>query len=389
MTGKPASSEARTGSMRVLALNCGSSSLKFALLETASGDRLLEGREELGEGAHAAALDSLLARLDAAPELLGGIEAVGHRVVHGGEAFSAPVRIDAEVVAGIQAVSPLAPLHNPANLLGIERLRAALPALPQVAVFDTAFHQTLPARAHLYALPRFLHRDHGVRRYGFHGTSHRYVAAEAVRRLDLDESCSRVISAHLGNGCSLAAVLGGRCVDTSMGLSPLEGLVMGTRSGDVDPGLHLFLSQRLGFDLPRVTALLNEESGLLGISELSGDVRELEAAERGGHAGARLALEIFCYRLARYVAALTVPLAGLDALVFTGGVGENSARVRAGVLEALAYLGFALDPTRNCNHGASSEGLVVAGGPPFALVVPTDEESLIALETARVLEASP
>ncbi|MGE4652903.1 MAG: acetate kinase [Myxococcota bacterium] len=374
--------------MRVLALNCGSSSLKFALLETASGDRLLEGREELGEGAHAAALDWLLARLDAAPELLAGIEAVGHRVVHGGEAFSAPVRIDAEVVAGIQAVSPLAPLHNPANLLGIDRLRAALPTLPQVAVFDTAFHQTLPPRAHLYALPRFLHREHGVRRYGFHGTSHRYVAAEAVRRLDLDESRSRVISAHLGNGCSLAAVLGGRCVDTSMGLSPLEGLVMGTRSGDVDPGLHLFLSQRLGFDLPRVTALLNEESGLLGISELSGDVRELEAAESGGHAGARLALEIFCYRLARYAAGLTVPLAGLDALVFTGGIGENSARVRAGVLEALAYLGFALDPTRNRDHGVSSEGLVVRGGPPFALVVPADEESLIAFETARVLEAS-
>ena len=373
--------------MRVLALYCGSSSLKFALLETTSGDRLLEGREELGEGAHEAALASLLARLEAAPELLAGIEAVGHRVVHGGEAFSAPTRIDADVVRGIQAVSPLAPLHNPANLLGIERFRAALPALPQVAVFDTAFHQTLPPRAHLYALPRFLHREHGVRRYGFHGTSHRYVAAEAVRRLELDDSRSRVVSAHLGNGCSLAAVLGGRCVDTSMGLSPLEGLVMG--SGDVDPGLHLFLSQRLGFDLPRVTALLNEESGLLGISELSGDVRELEAAEGDGHAGARLALEIYCYRLARYAAALTVPLAGLDALVFTGGVGENSARVRAGVLEALAYLGLQLDPARNRDHGASSQGLVVRGGPPFALVVPTDEESLIALETARVLEASP
>lgn len=374
--------------MRVLALNCGSSSLKFALLETVSGDRLLEGSEALGEGSHGAALAALLERLEAAPALRASIQAVGHRVVHGGDAFSQATRIDAGVLCGIEAASALAPLHNPANLLGIRRLRAALPGLPQVAVFDTAFHQTLPPRAHLYALPRFLDREHGVRRYGFHGTSHRYVAAEAVRRLQLDAAKSRVISAHLGNGCSLAAVLGGRCVDTSMGLSPLEGLVMGTRSGDVDPGLHLYLSQRLGLDLTRVTALLNEESGLLGISELSGNVRELEAAEREGHSGASLALEIFCYRLARYAAGLTVALAGLDALVFTGGVGENSARVRTGVLELLPHLGLQLDAVRNGDHGASSGGLIACNGPPYAMVVPTDEESLIALETVRVLETS-
>lgn len=374
--------------MRVLALNCGSSSLKYALLETDSRDRLLEGREEVGAGAHGPALDALVARLEAAPALHASIQAVGHRVVHGGEAFSQANRIDAGVLRGIEAASALAPLHNPANLLGIRRLGAALPACPQVAVFDTAFHQTLPPRAYLYALPRFLHREHGVRRYGFHGSSHRYVTAEAVRRLQLDGTRSRVISAHLGNGCSLAAVLGGRCVDTSMGLSPLEGLVMGTRSGDVDPGLHLFLHQRLGFDVARVTTLLNEESGLLGLSERSGDVRELEAAEREGHEGAHLALEIFCYRLARYAAGLMAALAGVDALVFTGGVGENSARVRAGVLEILRYLGLTLDPARNLEHGVSSGGLIGAGGPPYALVIPTDEELLIARETARLLEAS-
>jgi len=195
--------------MRVLSLNCGSSSLKFALLDTTSGDRLLAGSEALGEGSHDAALSALLARLEASPELRASIQAVGHRVVHGGEAFSQAVRVDADVLRGIEKASTLAPLHNPANLLGIRRLRGALPALPQVAVFDTAFHQTLPPRAHLYALPRFLHREHGVRRYGFHGTSHRYVSAEAVARLELDAEKSRVISAHLGNGCSLAAVLGG------------------------------------------------------------------------------------------------------------------------------------------------------------------------------------
>jgi len=372
--------------MRVLSLNCGSSSLKFALLETASGDRLLEGRETLGEGSYAAALDALLARLEATPSLRTSIQAVGHRVVHGGEAFSHSTRIDRSVLDGIEAASALAPLHNPANLLAIRRLRTALPALPQVAVFDTAFHQTLPPRAYLYALPGFLYREHGVRRYGFHGTSHRFVSEEAVRRLGLEPGTSRVITAHLGNGCSLAAVLGGRCVDTSMGLSPLEGLVMGTRSGDVDPGLPLFLARRLGFDLERVTTLLNEESGLLGLSGVSSDVRELEAAEEQGHQGARLALEVFCYRLARYIAGLTTALAGLDALVFTGGVGENSARVRARVLELLIHMGLQLDKVRNRDHGASSGGLIVSEGPPYAMVMATDEEWLIALETARVLE---
>ncbi|MCS5635501.1 MAG: acetate kinase [Myxococcota bacterium] len=371
--------------MRALALNCGSSSVKFALVETDDGERLLSGAEEIAAGGHEAALHAVVERLGSRPELAQGLEGIGHRVVHGGETFRDSVRIDAGVMAGIEAVSPMAPLHNPINLLGIQRLGDAFPGLPQVAVFDTAFHQALPPRAYLYALPRSLHAEHGVRRYGFHGTSHRYLAQEAIRRFELPGERSRIVTAHLGNGCSTAAVLGGRSVETSMGFSPLEGLVMGTRSGDVDPGLHAYLAERLGLDLAGVTRLLNNESGLLGLSGISADVRQLEAAEAEGNADAALALEIFCYRLARQVAGLQVPLGGLDALIFSGGIGENSARIRAQVLEWLEPLGFEIDPEANANHGKDTNGMIGRSGPPFAGVVSTDEELLIALETARVL----
>jgi acetate kinase len=380
--------------MRVLVLNCGSSSVKFAVVDTDGGPRLLEGAEEIeggqeGEGeGHQAALATIVALLRREESISRGIQAVGHRVVHGGEAFSGAVRIDDEVLRGIEAVSGLAPLHNPANLLGIRALTLAFPELPQVAVFDTAFPQTLPPRAYIYALPRRLHREHGVRRYGFHGTSHRYVAREAARCLSLELEASRIVSAHLGNGCSVTAVEGGRSVDTSMGLSPLEGLVMGTRSGDVDPGLHELLAQRLGLDVAGVTALLNRESGLLGVSELSSDMRRLERASRDGHEGAERAVELFCYRLAKQVAALVVALGRLDALVFTGGIGENSCDVRARVLGLLGHLGLELDPERNARHGAGAAGVISRDGPPVAMVVPTDEEWLIASETAAVLGAA-
>jgi acetate kinase len=381
--------------MRVLVLNCGSSSVKFAVVDTDGGPRLLEGAEEIegregieGEG-HRAALATIVALLRRKESISRGIEAVGHRVVHGGEAFSGAVCIDDEVLRGIEGVSGLAPLHNPANLLGIRALTRAFPELPQVAVFDTAFHQTLPPRAYLYAVPRRLHREHGVRRYGFHGTSHRYVAREAARRLSLELEASRIVSAHLGNGCSVTAVEGGHSVDTSMGLSPLEGLVMGTRSGDVDPGLHEFLAQRLGLDAAGVTALLNRESGLLGVSELSSDMRRLERASCDGHEGAQRAVELFCYRLAKQVAALVVALGRLDALVFTGGIGENSCDVRARVLGLLGHLGLELDPERNARHGAGAAGAISRDGPPVAMVVPTDEEWLIAAETAAALRGAP
>ena len=328
---------------------------------------------ELAGVPHARALPALIAELREAAAF-DGVEAVGHRVVHGGERFSGAVRIDDRVLHQIEAVSQMAPLHNPANLHGIEALLEALPDVPHVAVFDTAFHQTLPPRAYLYAVPHAFYRDHGVRRYGFHGSSHRFVARETARRLGRPLDQTQIVSAHLGNGCSATAIRHGVSVDTSMGFSPLEGLVMGTRSGDVDPGLHEFLAARLGLDLAGVTRLLNRESGLLGLSELSSDMRELEQARRDGHEGAERAIESFCYRLARQVAGFVAALDRLDALVFTGGIGENSADIRARVLELLGPLGFELDPERNARHGADSNAEISRGGPPIALVVPTDEE---------------
>jgi acetate kinase len=371
--------------MRLLALNCGSSSVKFAVVDTPTGERIVSGAQETDDRGPGPAIDAVVDQIAGDAQIVTGLQGIGHRVVHGGETFRESVRIDARVQAGIESVSGLAPLHNPANLLGIRKLEIAFPHLPQVAVFDTAFHQSLPPRAYLYALPRALHADHGVRRYGFHGTSHRYVAQEATRIFGLPAERARIVTAHLGNGCSTAAVLGGRSVETSMGFSPLEGLVMGTRSGDVDPGLHVFLAERLGLDLAGVTNLLNRESGLLGLSGLSGDMRELEAAEASGNESAALALEIFCYRLARQVAAQIVPLGGLDALIFTGGIGENSARIRRQVLEFLAPLGFVIDPRANADHGRETRGMISQPAPPFAGVVATDEELLIAADTARVL----
>jgi len=396
--------------MQILALNCGSSSVKFALLDPGVPDRdgcdirgLAEnlggagtaqlhfsegdarGSLALSASSHEAALRGILTLLRGRDAGLQGLAAVGHRVVHGGERFRASVRIDASVIEQIEDLSPLAPLHNPVNLLGIRLLREALPGLPQVAVFDTAFHQSLPPRAFRYALPGKLYREFGVRRYGFHGSSHRYVAHEAIRLLALDTDRSALVTAHLGNGCSATAVLAGRSVDTSMGLSPLEGLVMGTRSGDVDPGLHEYLARRVGLGLSAITALLNQQSGLLGVSEQSHDMRELWAASEAGDERAALAVELFCYRLAKQVASLIVPLGRLDALVFTGGIGENAAGIRSRVLALLAHLGLEVDEARNLRHGADSGGIISGDGPPVALVVPADEERLIANETASLL----
>lgn len=369
--------------MRVLVLNCGSATVKVAVVETGDGTRVLA---RTFEGAVDGGVASVVDLLDAQPDLHASIRAVGHRVVHGGERFAQPVILDPSVEARIEALSELAPLHNPPGLLGIRVLRTALPDVPHVAVFDTAFHWTLPTRAHLYAVPRSLYRDHGVRRYGFHGISHRCAAAEAVRRLGLDPAHHALVTAHLGNGCSATAVLDGRSIDTTMGLTPLEGLVMGTRSGDVDPGLHEHLARRLGIDVAAVTDLLNRQSGLLGVSGLSSDVRDLVAAADRGHEEAALAIDLFCYRLAKHVAALVVPLGRLDALVFTGGIGENAAEIRARTIAWLAHLGLGVDPGRNARHGAESQGVISEGGPPYAIVVPTDEERAIAEETAAVVE---
>ena len=403
--------------MSVLVLNCGSSSLKFALIDPVSRLTQLSGLAErlfepeaslsvrvpeaslsvrmpeaslpektvtnLGAQGHGAALQAVLAALEARG--LFAVSSVGHRVVHGGERFKRSVRITPEVLEGIEACVPLAPLHNPANLLGIRGAMASFPNLEHVAVFDTAFHQTMPERAFRYAVPNDLYRQHGVRRYGFHGTSHAFVTAQAAKILGVPLERSAFISAHLGNGCSLAAVLNGRSVDCSMGLTPLEGLVMGTRSGDVDPGLHGFLSTQLGWSLEKITAVLNRESGLLGLSGLSNDCRELEAAAQNGHEGALLALEVFCYRLAKGIAAMSVALGKLDALIFTGGIGENSVFVRAKTLELLAVLGLHLDAPRNALAVAGKSGKISEDGRTVALVVPTNEELMIALETQEVL----
>jgi acetate kinase len=398
-THEPSGAEIRPA---VLVINCGSSSVKFALIGVRRGTAILSGlAERLGSpeavmswkldgekqtrplpGADlVAALKEMIGILP--PEV--EVQAVGHRVVHGAEAFSGSVRITAEMLAAVEACNDLAPLHNPANLAGIRAAQKVFADIPQVGVFDTAFHQTLPKRAYLYAVPYAWYEEDGVRRYGFHGTSHRYVATEAARRLGRPLEELGFITAHLGNGCSAAAIEGGRSVDTTMGISPLEGLVMGTRSGDVDPSLHEFMARKRGWDLERVMQALNRESGLIGLSGLSNDMRTLVDAAAEGHARADLAIDVFCYRLAKSIMGLTAALSKLDAILFTGGIGENSRPVRARTLEHLKVLGVRLDPDLNAVNGDPVTGRITAEGSPLCLVVPTNEELMIARETLSVL----
>jgi acetate kinase len=371
---------------RVLVINSGSSSLKFALIEPETGAVVRHGlAERLSATGHAEALERAFAELGSDA----GISAVGHRVVHGGEAFSESVVIDETTVQAIRDCAALAPLHNPANLLGIEAARRAFPGVLQVAVFDTAFHQTLPRRAFLYAVPYELYEQHKLRRYGFHGTSHRYVAEEAARLLGRPLAELELVTAHLGNGCSAAAVRGGKSIDTSMGLTPLEGLVMGTRSGDVDPSLHQFLAERTGQTLAQITELLTRQSGLLGLSGRSNDMRTLLEARAQGDERAAIAVEVFCYRLAKTVLGLCAGLERLDALVFTGGIGEHAASVREETLKGLSILGFELDPRRNLGHGRDSGGRITSDASArTALVVSTNEELVIAREAMRLVRES-
>ena len=390
----------------VLVINCGSSSIKFSVVDhetsthivRGSVERIGEGNAELkytgtrgmnsqslGDADHERALRSIGAILNETTGLQKELLAVGHRVVHGGESFSASSQIDDHVLAAIENCNHLAPLHNPANILGIRTAQRLFPGLPQVAVFDTAFHQTLPPRAFLYAVPYNLYKDHGIRRYGFHGTSHRFVTERAASLLERPLAECAFVSAHLGNGCSACAVLGGKSVDTTMGLTPLEGLVMGTRSGDLDPGLHGHLQEQLGWTLDQITDVLNSKSGLFGLSGLSNDMRQLVEAAMTGNERAGLAIEVFCYRLAKAIAALFVSLGRVGTLIFTGGIGENAASIRATVIQQLGLLGFELDPQRNAIHGARSNGCITRDGDRIAMVVPTDEELMIARETFAVL----
>jgi acetate kinase len=394
-----------SGTDAVLVVNCGSSSIKYQLLAAPSERRLAVGLlERIGEAGarlrHEAPPAAAEEREVAARDHRAGFDhigaalsrhgaearvvAIGHRVVHGGERFCEPARIDAAVCAAIRELAVLAPLHNPANLVGIEACRAAFPGVPQVAVFDTTFHQTLPPRAFRYAIPEDWYRRHGVRRYGFHGSSHRYVAARAAEALGRPLDGLRLITLHLGNGASAAAVAHGRCIDTSMGMTPLAGLVMGTRSGDLDPAVPLFLQRSAGLAPEAIDERLNEASGLRGLCG-SGDMREVLARESDGDERARLALDVYVYRLRQCIGAYFAVLGGLDALVFTGGVGENAARVRALACAGLEGLGIVLDPARNADASGPLAEIGRAGAPVRALVVRTDEELQIARETLAAL----
>jgi acetate kinase len=393
-----------SGHRRVLVLNCGSSSVKTALVDPVSADRTLtalaervgssdvvvrlrRGADETsvrpGGSTHAQVVGAIFAELT--DDERADVAGVGHRVVHGGRRFTASVAVDDDMLAELAELTDLAPLHLPANLAGIAAARAQLPQLPHVAVFDTAFHQTMPPVAYRYAVPTEWYEQHEVRRFGFHGISHRYVSARAAELLERPLGSLAMVTLHLGNGCSAAAVRGGESVDTTMGLTPLEGLVMGTRSGDVDPGVLGYVGSRLGLDLPALLDTLNTRSGLRGLSGLSNDMRTLAAAADGGSQDAALAIEIFCYRAAKSVGALAVALGRLDAVVFTGGIGENNARVRGGILGHLDVLGVREDPAANAAHGRDRGGRISgADSSVVALVVPTDEELIIARDTAEL-----
>ncbi len=389
----------------ILVLNCGSSSVKGAVLDNHSGTTIFSCLAEklnlpdafitfkfngekntielTDKPHHTGAIEALMTELSRL-HLDNEIVAIGHRVVHGGELFKESTIIDEEVIHNIENCIVLAPLHNPAHLLGIRAAMNVFRHLPHVAVFDTAFHQSMPEHAFMYAIPSALYKKHGVRRYGAHGTSYRYVAEETARFLERSSENLALVIAHLGNGASIAAVVDGKCRDTSMGLTPLEGLVMGTRSGDIDASIFSFLQENAGLNINETTDLLNKKSGLLGLSDLSNDLRTLEEAALTGHKGAKLAIEVFAYRLAKYIGSMTVAAGRLDALVFTGGIGENSRMMRSKVMGYLGFLGLHLDEQANAHCCFGEKGIISSSLHPVALVIPTNEELMIAKDTARL-----
>ena len=407
--------------MNILVLNAGSSSLKFQLIRTDAERMASDSDERLARGIidriggeavldfkaganessrraspirdHRQAFETVVQWLidsDSGVPISGldEIHAVGHRVVHGGERFTHSMLIDDAALRGIEDTIDLAPLHNPHNLKGIHAARLALgPGIPQAAVFDTSFHATLPEHAYLYAIPYSLYRRHKVRRYGFHGTSHRYIAYRYRQVTGAPREGTRLITLHLGNGCSACANLGGDSVDTSMGFTPLEGLVMGTRSGDLDPAILEFIAGKEGLSIAEVDSLLNKQSGLLGISGLTHDMRDLLAEEREhGDRRARLAIEIFCYRVRKYIGAYLAAMGGADAVVFAGGIGENSAEIRARIVAGMEWAGLELDAAANDRTIGGTEGRISRDSDRLAAwVIPTDEELLIARDTARLV----
>lgn len=389
----------------VLVLNCGSSSIKFAIIDGNTGKAHLSGlAENLGNqnsglsyslagfkttlelpanATHQQALDAIQNVLAEHKNLQQQLVAVGHRVVHGGETFTRSTLIDDTVKQAISDTAHMAPLHNPANLAGIESAQNAFSNLPQIAVFDTAFFQTMPEHAYLYALPIDLYRQHGIRRYGFHGSSHYFVAHQAAIALQKPLEACNFITAHLGNGCSIAAIREGKAIDTSLGFTPLEGLVMGTRSGDIDPSIPTFLIEQLGYLAGQVSNMLNKESGLQGISQLSNDCRTLEEQAQLGNAQARLALDIFAYRLAKYIGAYLVVTGSLDALIFTGGIGENSSFIRSCTVNHLNHLGFTLDIERNEVVRFGQSGKISQDHSINIYAIATNEEWVIAQDAIK------
>lgn len=396
--------------MNVLVVNCGSSSLKYQLIDSDSEAVLAKGLcERIGidgrlvyqkagldkeiteapmpthKQAIQMVLDALVNEKTGAIKSLSEIDAVGHRVVHGGEKFASSIVLTPEVLKTIEECNDLAPLHNPANLIGINACKELMPNVPMVGVFDTAFHQTMPKKAFLYGLPYEYYEKYKVRRYGFHGTSHSFVSKRTAEFLKMDLNNSKIIVAHLGNGASISAVLNGKCVDTSMGLTPLEGLVMGTRSGDIDPAIMEFIAKKENLDIEGVMNVLNKKSGVQGLSKLSSDFRDLEAAANEGNELAICAIDVFCYRVAKYIGAYVAAMNGVDAIAFTAGIGENTTIVRAKVLEYLGYLGIAVDAQANEVHG-EEKVISTADSKVKVCVIPTNEELAIARETVALVK---
>lgn len=397
--------------MNILVLNCGSSSVKYKLIETQSQKTLAEGGvEKIGledgflkfkrqdgskeivdlgltdhKGAVSAILNNLTDEKEGCIKSFNEIDAVGHRVVHGGEKFNKSVLITDEVIAKIKECYGIAPLHNPANMTGIEAITALMPNVPQVGVFDTAFHQTMPAKSFMYALPYKYYAEDGVRRYGFHGTSHRYVSQRVCQFLGVDITKQRIITCHVGNGGSITAVLNGKSVDTSMGLTPTEGLMMGTRVGDIDPGALTFLMEKHNLTAADIQRIVNKESGVAGVTEISSDMREIEAAVKNGNERAKLALDMYEQRILKYVGAYAAEMGGVDIIVFTGGVGENQTGVRENVCAPLSFMGVEIDRDLNAKTRGTETIISTPDSKVKVVVIPTDEELMIAQDTEAIV----
>lgn len=396
--------------MKILVLNCGSSSIKYALYDMSNHSVLTSGGiEKIGMpdsfitiklngekhkiehpiSEHTAGVEYIFEVLTqgdyAVLKNLSELDAVGHRMVHGGEKFNKSVLLTPEVMEEFAACNDLAPLHNPANIKGVNAVKALLPDIPQVGVFDTAFHQTMPDYAYMYALPYELYKKYGVRRYGFHGTSHRYVSQRVCEYLSIQAEGKKIITCHIGNGASIAAVKDGKCVDTSMGLTPLEGLIMGTRSGDIDAGAVTFLMDKLHLDTKGLSNLLNKKSGLAGVSELSSDFRDILAGIAAGNDKARLAKEMYTYRIKKYIGQYAAAMGGVDIIVFTGGAGENQWEVREGATTGLEFIGIKMDEKRNRGCRATEAILSADESKVTVCCIPTDEELMIAMDTEALV----